>query len=86
MSHTVIIDEYYRSRQAENRLNAVIRHCKIGKVTHKYIDTGGLIPSGVILPAINDRFTWNPVQSGGYVPTTSSVDVHLMPSVRHLLT
>lgn len=36
MSHTVIIDEYYRSRQAENRLNAVIRHCKIGKVTHKY--------------------------------------------------
>lgn len=86
MSHTVIIDEDFRGQQFENRLNAVVRHCKIGKVTRKYVAPTGLIPGGVILPALNDHFTWKPAQAGGYVPTTRSGDVHLMPSVRHLLT
>jgi hypothetical protein len=34
-SHTVIVGEDHRARQTENRLNAVMRHCKIGKVTLK---------------------------------------------------
>lgn len=55
-------------------------HCKIGKVTRKYVAPAGLIPRGVILPALNDYFTWNPGQSGGYVPNTSSADVPLVPS------
>ncbi|MBB3521064.1 hypothetical protein [Rhizobium sp. BK456] len=80
MSHTVIIDEDYRGQQLENRLNAVIRHCKIGKVTRKYVAPTGLIPGGVILPALDDYFTWNPAQAGGYVQTTSSGDVPLVPS------
>lgn len=80
MSRTVIIDEEFRGQQFENRLNAVIRHCKIGKVTRKYVAPTDLIPGGVIMPALNDYFTWNPGQLGGYVPNTSSADVPLVPS------
>lgn len=80
MSHTVIIDEDYRARQFENRLNSVFRHCRIGKVTRKYAASTGLIPGGVILPAINDYFTWNRAQAGGFVPTGSSADVPLVPT------
>ncbi len=35
MSYTVVIDERERDRRFENRLNAVVRHCRIGKVTKK---------------------------------------------------
>jgi hypothetical protein len=35
MDQTVVVDEDYRSRQLENRLNAVVRHCRIGKVSSK---------------------------------------------------
>lgn len=82
MSHTAVIDEDYRARQFENRLNAVIRHCKIGKITRKYVAPSGVIPGGVVLPAINDWLTWNPVQAGGYVPNTSSADVPFIPRPR----
>jgi hypothetical protein len=35
MSHTVPFGEAERERQTENRFNAVIRHCRIGKVKLK---------------------------------------------------
>lgn len=35
MSYTVIIDEQERKREFENRINAVMRHCRIGKVSPK---------------------------------------------------
>jgi hypothetical protein len=35
MSYTVVVDEQERERRLENRLNAVARHCKIGKVRYK---------------------------------------------------
>lgn len=35
MSYTTIVDEDARARYFENRLNEIIRHCKIGKVTRK---------------------------------------------------
>jgi hypothetical protein len=73
-------------KEMANLSNEQKRHCRIGKVTRKDVAPTGVIPGGVILPALNDHFTWNPAQAGGYVPTTRSGDVHLMPSVRHLLT
>jgi hypothetical protein len=35
MSHTAPFGEAERQRQTENRFNAVIRHCRIGKVKFK---------------------------------------------------
>lgn len=35
MSYTVILDHAEERRQFENRINAVLRHCRIGKVTGK---------------------------------------------------
>lgn len=35
MSYTIVVDEQEQARQFENRLNAVVRHCRIGKVRHK---------------------------------------------------
>lgn len=35
MSYTVVVDEQEHARHMENRLNAVARHCKIGKVRYK---------------------------------------------------
>jgi len=35
MSYTVVVDEAERERRFENRLNAVVRHCRIGKVASK---------------------------------------------------
>jgi hypothetical protein len=64
-------------KEVMNMSNEQKRHCRIGKVTRKYVVPSGVIPGGVILPAINDYFTWNPAQAGGYVPTTSSADVPL---------
>jgi hypothetical protein len=39
MSYTGIVSEEERDRRFENRLNVVMRHCKIGKVTRKYLPT-----------------------------------------------
>ncbi|QRY69186.1 hypothetical protein JVX98_13275 [Ensifer sp. PDNC004] len=35
MSYTIIRDYAEERRQFENRINAVLRHCRIGKVTSK---------------------------------------------------
>lgn len=35
MSYTVILDYAEERRQFENRINAVLRHCRVGKVTRK---------------------------------------------------
>jgi len=35
MSYTIVVDEQERARRYENRLNVLVRHCKIGKVTRK---------------------------------------------------
>ncbi|MBD9540120.1 hypothetical protein IB276_11710 [Ensifer sp. ENS04] len=35
MSYTVIVDRAEERRQFENRINAVLRHCRIGKVVQK---------------------------------------------------
>lgn len=35
MSYTIVVDEQERERRFENRLNAVVRRCKIGKVASK---------------------------------------------------
>jgi len=35
MSYTIVEDEAACDRRLENRLNAVVRHCKIGKVNWK---------------------------------------------------
>ena len=37
MSHTVIMSEAERERRTENRINAAVRHCRIGKVRIKEI-------------------------------------------------
>lgn len=45
MSYTVVVDEQFRERQFENRLNAAMRRCKIGKVRyrqHKWADLADL--------------------------------------------
>lgn len=41
MSYTVIIDERERERRFENRLNALHRHCRIGRIQHKVTIFGG---------------------------------------------
>lgn len=41
MSHTVVLDNNEIAKQTENRLNAVIRHCRIGRVTRKMQVHGG---------------------------------------------
>lgn len=55
VSHTVLIDEQERDRRFENRLNAVVRHCRIGRVTRKLKESG--ILTGVAGPARPDWFT-----------------------------
>jgi hypothetical protein len=35
MSYTVVEDPDYRDRRLENRLNAVVRRCRIGMITWK---------------------------------------------------
>ncbi|UXS24209.1 hypothetical protein [Agrobacterium tumefaciens] len=82
--YTIVVDERERERQFENGINKAVRHCKIGKVTRKLPHVtdemrnafrGALNP---MLPPIfepNRCFT-----SGGYVHTTSSGDVPLVPA------
>ncbi|AWC25377.1 hypothetical protein CO731_04872 [Aminobacter sp. MSH1] len=55
MSYTVVVDEQERMRQMENRLNAVARHCKIGKVRYKHA-LSDLV--GVGMPARPKRETF----------------------------
>lgn len=38
MSYTIVKDDEFYARQNENRLNAVVRHCRIGKVTEKHLN------------------------------------------------
>lgn len=42
MSYTVVIDEAERERRAENRLNELLRRCRIGKVKRKRNQRGVL--------------------------------------------
>lgn len=35
MSYTFVVNEDFRKKQTENRINAAVRRCKIGKVTPK---------------------------------------------------
>lgn len=35
MSYTIVLDQSEQRRQAENRLNVLVRHCRIGKVRTK---------------------------------------------------
>ncbi|MGR9130787.1 hypothetical protein [Rhizobium leguminosarum] len=65
MSHTVIVDEDYRARQFENRLNVVIRHCKIGKVTPAiYRPT-----TAPVAPKVNDIWKEWPFNDRSGVPS-----------------
>lgn len=44
MSYTVIVDRDEERRQFENRINAAVRHCRIGKVSAKAPKHWGLKP------------------------------------------
>ena len=61
MSYTIIVDSSEERRQFENRINAVMRHCRIGKVTPKPPKHWGklTLPKQPIIP-------WSPNQC---VPT-----------------
>jgi len=65
MSYTVIIDEQDRERRFENRLNATVRHCRIGRVRHK-VKPADVWPgiSGITAPARpkKDTFFINPYE------------------------
>lgn len=67
------------SREMENVVNRLNRHCKIGKVAKKVQIHGGqwvapnsLLPGTIRLPP-------SPFISGGYVHTASSGDVPIVP-------
>ncbi|MBS0257243.1 MAG: hypothetical protein JSR13_05950 [Proteobacteria bacterium] len=64
------------SKETENVVNRLHRHCKIGRVVKKFQIHGGqwvapksLLPGAIKLPS-----------AGGYVHTTSSGDVPLVPA------
>lgn len=44
MSYTVVIDEREREQRFENRLNALYRRCRIGRVSRKMQTLGGMVP------------------------------------------
>jgi hypothetical protein len=61
MSYTVIIDESERLRMTENRINAAVRHCKIGKVFTKHPIRWGGIPNFSIQPPYRDTTAVPPI-------------------------
>ncbi len=80
--HTVVITESERERRFTNEINKAVRHCRVVNVKSKvregktvYVNPS--MPSPMLPPKFepNRRFT-----SGGYVPTTSSGDVPLVPA------
>jgi hypothetical protein len=44
MSYTIVLDQAEQQRQIENRINAVVRHCRIGKVRAKTPKNWGKLP------------------------------------------
>lgn len=45
MTHTVPLDELWRDRRAANSLNEILRHCRIGRVFHKFTTASGTVVS-----------------------------------------
>ncbi|GAA4169185.1 hypothetical protein [Shinella granuli] len=66
-------------RETENVVNRLHRHCRIGRVTKKFMTHGGkMVPMRWMPDPMKPPPT--PSFSGGYVPVTSSGDVPLVPS------
>jgi hypothetical protein len=57
MSYTFIKDDEWYARQYENRLNEVVRRCRVGKVRPKH---AGVWPLGVGKPALPRDTFFNP--------------------------
>ena len=74
----VLMPHYDVSRQIENRVNVVLRHCRIGKVVEKTKpDYAKGLLDGLRYqpPPAGPSLIWNPAQSGRFVPMTSSADI-----------
>lgn len=73
--YTIVVDEAERERR-ENAINAVKRHCRIGKVSPKPPKHWG---TSALKPRKQPVIPWTPGMaapwSGGYVPVTSSGDL-----------
>lgn len=66
------------SKETENVVNRLHRHCKIGRVEKKMQTLNGWQkpPNSWFTDRLNSLQT----RAGGYVPTTSSGDVPLVPA------
>lgn len=79
MSYTIVIDEQARERCFENRINETFRHCRIGGVMRKFQILGGKMVAPRSWYPDPVRPPPTPVFSGGYVHTTTSDDIPIVP-------